>query len=63
MQVAPYHSKQSFQRSKGKRVILQSLHEAEAPRNGHFSVFGPSEFNSRWSAEVSMRNGQIVSIS
>jgi hypothetical protein len=59
---APYVSKVSFAKSRGKPIIYPTELNQDVPRNGHFSISGPSEFNERWSADVTIRNGNIVSI-
>ena len=61
MMVANYATKKALKDSVGKPLeyIETSMYGKEYKDNGTFAMVGPSAYNRKWWAEVTMENGLI----
>lgn len=61
MLAAQYPNKKALKESVGKRLryVETSLFGFEYTENGSFAVVGPSAYNRKWYAQVTMENGLI----
>ena len=64
MLVANYPTKKKLKASKGKplRHTETSLFGPEYRDNGKFCVVGPSAYNRKWYAEITMEDGRIARV-
>lgn len=65
MLVANYKTKKELKASKGTplRYTETSLFGAEYKSNGQFAVVGPSAYQRKWYAQVTMKDGIIHHVS
>lgn len=65
MLAASYKSKKDLKASVGKplRYIETSMFGPEYTPNGKFAVVGPSPYDRKWYAQVTMENGLIKKVS
>ena len=65
MLAAGYPTKKSLKESKGKRLNFTetSMFGKQYLSNGQFAVVGPSPYNRKWYAQVTMRDDLIVKVS
>lgn len=65
MLVANYKTKADLKRAKGQvfRYTETSLFGPEYKPNGKFPVVGPSAYNRKWYASVTVENGVITKVS
>jgi len=65
MLVANYKTKKSLKESIGQSLLYTetSMFGAEYRANGKFCVVGPSAYQRKWYAEVTMANGKIAKVS
>lgn len=65
MMGANYKTKKALKASIGKRLDYEetSMFGAEYQPDGSFSVVGPSPYNRKWYARVTMAGGRIVKVS
>lgn len=65
MMAALYPTKKALKESVGKplRYRETSLFGAEFRENGRFAVVGPSEYQRKWFAQVTMVDGLIAKVS
>jgi len=61
---ALYKTKKELKANKGKRLRYEetSMFGLEFQSNGTFCVVGPSPYNRKWYAEVTMEDGLIKSV-
>ena len=61
---ATYKSKKDLKAAIGKplRYVETSMFGSEFKENGKFAVVGPSPYERKWYAEVSMENGIIKGV-
>jgi hypothetical protein len=64
MMAALYPTKKALKDSVGKPLRYQetSMFGSEFKPNGKFAVVGPSAYNRKWYASVTMENGLIKSV-
>jgi hypothetical protein len=64
MLAASYKTKKQLKESVGKslRYVETSMFGAEYKDNGKFCVVGPSAYDRKWYAEITMENGLIKSV-
>jgi hypothetical protein len=64
MLVANYKTKSDLKRAKGQalRFTETSLFGPEYSPNGRFAVVGPSAYDRKWYAQVSVENGTITKV-
>ena len=65
MMGASYKTKKELKENVGKslRYVETSMFGAEYKPNGKFCVVGPSPYERKWFAEVTMENGKIKKVS
>lgn len=65
MLVANYKTKADLKKAKGQalRFTQTSLFGPEYSPNGSFCVVGPSAYNRKWYASVTVTNGVITKVS
>jgi hypothetical protein len=62
--VANYKTKKDLKAAVGKflRYVETSVFGAEFKNNGSFAVVGPSAYDRKWYAEVTMENGLVKKV-
>lgn len=65
MMGASYKSKKDLKAATGQplRYVETSAFGPEFKENGKFTVVGPSPYERKWYAEVTMQDGKIVKVS
>lgn len=65
MMAALYKTKKALKESKGQRLKYSenSIFGPEFKENGSFCVVGPSAYERKWYATVTMKNGLIEKVS
>ncbi len=65
MLAASYATKKLLKAAVGKplRYVETSIFGAEYRENGKFAVVGPSPYERKWYAEITMENGIIAKVS
>lgn len=64
MMGASYRTKKALKESVGQqlRYVETSMFGAEFRENGSFAVVGPSPYERKWYAQVTMKDGLISSV-
>lgn len=65
MMAASYKTKKALKEAIGQplRYVETSMFGAEYKENGKFAVVGPSPYERKWYAEVTMKDGKIAKVS